>query len=212
MGRSPALAGLYEIGGPPFYTIVSSSASAPRPDVISLQRVRPITSVTPTTASITRNPDSPIQNVASSPWVARLNAPLMIAFQAACATTQGQMLPVPSRIQARIEPNAAAATIRLVAENSGDGRAAYPLPSNGTTCHAPQIRALRSTGRGAPTSIRRGSTYPRQPISSPAASGSITRVPSVAARARVIAKLVTGPAAGARSGRAGGANWARPVR
>jgi hypothetical protein len=28
--------------------------------------------------------------------VAGVNAPLMIAFQAACATTQGQMLPVSS--------------------------------------------------------------------------------------------------------------------
>ena len=99
-----------------------------------------------TIVAATRTPVSPIQKFAAAFCAAGVNAPLIIEFHAACAMMHGQILPVPSRIQARIEPNAKVATKSPAAESNSEGPTAY-TPANKTgRCQAPQMSEVSSMG------------------------------------------------------------------
>jgi hypothetical protein len=70
--------------------------------------------------SKTRSPDSPVHSRAAGPVVARSNTPWMLAFQVACRTIGGQMLPVVRRSFAMINAKDVTTPIKIHAEKAGE--------------------------------------------------------------------------------------------
>src|SRR5215216_5578990 len=70
-----------------------------------------------TNVTITRIPFSAIHMFSVGFCVAKVNPPLIRAFQSVCTMTLGQILPVLSRTQDRMAPNGKAAIITVAAEN-----------------------------------------------------------------------------------------------